>query len=84
MSRPSVSPLVVNGWMLFAHPLFLDQVEALIEQVETRRQKDPAGYVKMNASKRLAAIISQRRHRTLRRAPEPARCQPPRNWRCAR
>lgn len=56
MSQPSVSPLVVNGWMLFAHPLFLDQVEALIEQVETRRQKDPAGYVKINASKRLAAI----------------------------
>jgi toxin YhaV len=32
------------------------QVEALAQEVEALRQKDPAGYVKKNATKRLAAI----------------------------
>ena len=50
------APLVVNGWTLFAHPLFLDQLEALVKQVNALRQKDPLGYVSKNASKRLAAI----------------------------
>ena len=49
-------PLVVNGWTLYAHPIFLDQLDALTVQVEALKQKDPAGYVKKNATKRLAAI----------------------------
>ena len=49
-------PLVVNGWTLFAHPIFLDQLDALTAQVEALERKDPAGYVKKNATKRLAAI----------------------------
>jgi toxin YhaV len=56
MSRPPTPPLVVNGWTIFAHPLFLDQIETLIRQVEVLRQKDPDGYRHKNASKRLAAI----------------------------
>lgn len=52
----SRSPRVVNGWALFAHPLFLDQVETLIQQVETLQRKDSVGYVRKNASKRLAAM----------------------------
>jgi len=56
MSDASPAPLVVNGWTLFAHPLFLDQLERLIRQVEGLRQKDPMGYLQKNASKRLAAI----------------------------
>ena len=56
MSKEKSSQLVVNGWTLFAHPLFLDQVEALAQQVEKLKQKDPAGYTKKNATKRLAAI----------------------------
>ena len=47
---------VINGWTVFAHPLFLDQVEALTQQVEALKQKDPVGYTKKNATKRLAAI----------------------------
>ncbi|MDP1607385.1 MAG: type II toxin-antitoxin system YhaV family toxin [Rhodocyclaceae bacterium] len=47
---------VVNGWTVFAHPLFLAQVEALMRQVEAQKQKDLAGYTQKNASKRLAAI----------------------------
>lgn len=52
----SGKPLVVNGWTLFAHPIFLDQLEALTAQVEVLKRKDPAGYIKKNATKRLAAI----------------------------
>jgi toxin YhaV len=48
--------LVVNGWMVFAHPLFLAQLEAITRQVEGLKQKDPVGLTKKNASKRLAAI----------------------------
>jgi toxin YhaV len=48
--------LVVNGWTLFAHPIFLDQLEALTAQVEALARKNPTGYTAKNASKRLAAI----------------------------
>ena len=50
------APLTIHGWTLFAHPLFLDQLETLIAQVEKLRAKDPKGYIQKNASKRLAAI----------------------------
>ncbi len=56
MTKPQRPPCVVNGWTLFAHPLFLEQLEALIRRVETLRRKDPTGFAKKNASKRLAAI----------------------------
>ena len=49
-------PLVIHGWAIFAHPLFLAQIDALARQVEFFKQKDPVGYVKKNATKRLAAI----------------------------
>lgn len=52
----SGTPLVVNGWTLFAHPIFLDQLDALAAQVEAFKRKDPAGFGKKNATKRLAAI----------------------------
>jgi toxin YhaV len=50
------TPLVVGGWTVFAHPLFLAQVEALAHRVEGFKLNDPVGYVKKNASKQLAAI----------------------------
>ncbi len=50
-------PVLVHGWRLFAHPLFLAQVQALAQHVETLQRKDPVGYVNKNASKRLSAII---------------------------
>ncbi len=56
MSGGKPTPLVINGWTIFAHPLFLDQLEALARQVEALKQKDPAGFVKKNATKRLTAI----------------------------
>lgn len=56
MSGGKPAFLVVNGWTIFAHPLFLAQFEALTRQVEGLKQQDPAGFTKKNASKRLAAI----------------------------
>jgi toxin YhaV len=50
------APLAIHGWTVFAHPLFMAQVEALAQDVEALKQKDPAGYMKKNATKRLAAI----------------------------
>jgi toxin YhaV len=49
-------PLQIHGWRLYAHPLFLDQLNALINEVDSLRRKDPQGYRSRNASKRLAAI----------------------------
>lgn len=56
MSPSPAQGLVVHGWSLYAHPLFTAQVEALLDQVEALRQRDPAGYSQRNATKRLAAI----------------------------
>jgi len=56
MSERKSEPLIIHGWTVFAHPLFLAQIEALARQVEALKQKDPAGYVTKNATKRLAAI----------------------------
>ena len=47
---------MINGWDIFAHPLFLNQFEELLMQVEDLRQKYPQDYKKKNATKRLAAI----------------------------
>jgi toxin YhaV len=56
MTLPVIRPLCMNGWALYAHPLFLEQLETLMGQVALLRQKDLAGFAKKNASKRLAAI----------------------------
>jgi toxin YhaV len=47
---------IVNGWHLFAHPLFIDQVEKLTAAVQKLQQKDPAGYQTTANAKLLAAI----------------------------
>jgi toxin YhaV len=56
MTDASKVPLVVNGWTLFAHPLFLDQVAELAEKVSALKAANPSGYRGKNATKRLAAI----------------------------
>ena len=48
--------VVIKGWRVFAHPLFIDQLEALIADVEALRRKNPQGYGSKAASKHLAAI----------------------------
>jgi toxin YhaV len=56
MSASKPAPWVINGWTVFAHPLFLAQVEAIARQVEGLKQKDPVGFTRKNATRRLAAI----------------------------
>ena len=56
MTAANPAPLVIHGWTVFAHPLFIAQLDALAEQVSSLKQKDPIGFKKKNASKRLAAI----------------------------
>lgn len=48
--------IIINGWCLLAHPLFLDQFEYLFSEVENIQQKNPAHYKEKNPAKRLAAI----------------------------
>lgn len=48
--------LAVNGWQLFAHPLFLDQLDKLAAAVERTRKKDPRGWRKSANAKLLAAL----------------------------
>ena len=55
MSGPA-AVLMVNGWTVFAHPLFILQLQALTVQVEKLQAKDPQTYTRKNATKRLAAI----------------------------
>lgn len=40
MSVSKPEPLVVIGWAIYGHPLFLDQFEALNRQVEELKRKD--------------------------------------------
>ena len=54
MIEPTVE---VNGWSIYAYPLFLDQLDAMIGQVEKAKRKDPAGYKKKRAAKLLAAVL---------------------------
>jgi len=56
VSQSPSSQVSAHGWALFAHPLFLDQVKALADEVEQLRRKDPMGYRSKNATKRLAAV----------------------------
>ena len=56
-SVPAQAPLVVSGWSIYAHPLFLDQLEGMIEEVEARKARDPKTWRKKNSTKRLAAIF---------------------------
>ena len=49
-------PLVINGWRIFAHPLFVSQLAELSDKVESLRQKCPQVYQRKNTTKRLAAI----------------------------
>lgn len=50
--------LGVNGWQLFAHPLFLDQIERLAAAVEKTRARDPDGW-RASANAKLLAALSR-------------------------
>jgi toxin YhaV len=47
----------VGDWEVWAHPLFLDQLEALTATVERARDKEPEGYRSGRDAKMLAAVL---------------------------
>ena len=49
--------LKVNGWTILLHPLFLDQIQIAVADVERAKLKDAKTYKSRNCSKRLAAIL---------------------------
>jgi toxin YhaV len=57
VKKASGEGLTIQGWTIFAHPLFLNQLEQLVSQVESLKKRDPVGYEKKNSSKRLAAVV---------------------------
>ncbi|WP_245287710.1 type II toxin-antitoxin system YhaV family toxin [Bradyrhizobium elkanii] len=47
----------INGWTIYAQPLFLDQLEAMIAAVEKAQNKDLKGYKKKRMAELLAAVL---------------------------
>ena len=66
MSAGKPAPLVIHGWTVFAHPLFLAQLEALAQQVESLKKKDLVSCHGSNAACSLAlkpdGVVASRRH----------------------
>jgi toxin YhaV len=48
--------MIVNGWTLYTHPLFADQLEKLTAAIEKSREKDPKGYRSTANAKLLASM----------------------------
>tara|TARA_Y100001001_G_scaffold164833_1_gene199394 strand:- start:1511 stop:1984 length:474 start_codon:yes stop_codon:yes gene_type:complete len=49
-------PININGWYIYAHPLFVEEIERLTVKVSELRLKYPDKYKEKNATKILAAI----------------------------
>ena len=47
----------INGWTIYAHPLFLNQLETMIDVVEKARKNEPTKYKKKRGTKLLAAVL---------------------------
>jgi toxin YhaV len=56
--------LIINGWTVLAHPLFLDQWEKLTEAVDALKATKPGDYQKSADAKLLAALV-QLVHKTI-------------------
>jgi toxin YhaV len=50
-------PLIINGWVILAHPLFLEQIDSLVKAVEHLKSKDVSTYCSRTPTKKLAAIF---------------------------
>jgi toxin YhaV len=48
--------LTINGWTIYAHPLFLDQLERLVQAVERDQKNDPRNYTKKPNAKLLKSV----------------------------
>lgn len=56
MTEEVIEALIINGWAIYAHPLFLDQLEIQTALVESLAKKIPESYHTKNPSKLLAAM----------------------------
>ena len=54
---PKNNPVLINGWAIYAHPLFLRQLEDLNAEVKKIKSKDPLGYQTKNITKIRDAVI---------------------------
>ena len=54
---PTGQPIVINGWKIYAHSLFLEEFETLLTKVDFLRQKYPSTYQNKKHTKLLAAIV---------------------------
>lgn len=48
--------VVINGWTIYGHPLFLDQLERLAAAAQTAKARDPKSYHKSANAKLLKAL----------------------------
>ncbi|MGB9113681.1 type II toxin-antitoxin system YhaV family toxin [Bradyrhizobium sp.] len=48
--------MTINGWTIYAHPLFLDQLERLVQAVERDQKNDPKNYTKKPNAKLLKSV----------------------------
>jgi toxin YhaV len=56
VSAADIEPIEMNGWTIYAHPCFLDQVDTLITKTQQAQQKYGAAYVDKRCTMVLAAI----------------------------
>ena len=47
---------IANGWVLYAHPLFLEGYAALVAAVEAEKRKDPKNFQSASAARILYAV----------------------------
>ncbi|WP_338701322.1 type II toxin-antitoxin system YhaV family toxin [Bradyrhizobium sp. 26S5] len=50
--------LTINGWTIYAHPLFLQQLNKLVAAVARDKERDPRNYAKKANAKLLKAITT--------------------------
>ena len=50
------APARIHGWTVYAHPLFLEQLDELERRVADLKARKPLEYRQKNPTKRLAAI----------------------------
>ena len=51
------APLIINDWVILAHPLFLEQIDSLAQEVELLKKRDLSTYRSKASTKKLAAIF---------------------------
>lgn len=55
MRRSTMSDLKINGWTIYLHPLFVDALRKMMDDVRKARAADPQAYRQKRAAKLLAA-----------------------------